>query len=199
MVVIKFVDSGCLTWCRHEPVPTFRVLEPGRAQEWTAHSWRPEYRNFRVRSGGNPPPEGRNDITGHLTDVASYATGKHEFRFGGEVRQGRVDEFYFRRSLGSFTFDGTQGPWAGTCVATNVLCADTLALADFLASDVSTSSIVVGNAERHVLVNSFAFFGQDAWRATPRLTLNFGLRYEYSGPLHTGDRDLLVFIPARAW
>jgi Carboxypeptidase regulatory-like domain len=146
---------------------------------------------------GITPPEGRNDITGHLTDIVSYATGKHELRFGGEIRQGRVDEFYFRRSLGSFSFDGTQGPWAGTCPAANVTCRDTLALADFLAGDVSASSIAVGNAERHVLVNSFTFFGQDAWRATPRLTLNFGLRYEYSGPLHNGDRDLPVFIPGK--
>jgi hypothetical protein len=146
---------------------------------------------------GITPPEGRNDITGHLTDIASYVTGKHQLRFGGEVRQGRVDEFYFRRSLGSFTFDGTQGPWAGTCPAANALCTNTLALADFLAGDVSTSSIAVGNAERHVLVNSLGFFGQDAWRATPRLTLNFGLRYEYSGPLHNNDRDLPVFIPGK--
>jgi Carboxypeptidase regulatory-like domain len=71
---------------------------------------------------GITPPEGRNDITGHLTEIVSDATGKHELRFGGELRQGRVDEFYFRRSLGSFTFDGTQGPWAGTCPATNVMC-----------------------------------------------------------------------------
>ena len=58
---------------------------------------------------GITPPEGRNDITGHLTDIVSYTTGRHQFRFGGEVRQGRVDEFYYRRSLGSFNFDGSQG------------------------------------------------------------------------------------------
>ena len=59
---------------------------------------------------GITPPEGRNDITGHLTDIVSYVTGRHQLRFGGEVRQGRVDEFYFRRSTGAFNFDGTQGP-----------------------------------------------------------------------------------------
>jgi TonB dependent receptor len=146
---------------------------------------------------GITPPEGRNDITGHLTDIVSYATGKHQLRFGGEVRQGRVDEFYFRRSLGKFAFDGTQGPWAGTCPVANVLCADRLALADFLAGDVSTSSIAVGDAERRILVNSFSFFGQDAWHAKQRLTLNVGLRYEYGGPLHNGDRDLAVFVPGK--
>jgi hypothetical protein len=146
---------------------------------------------------GITPPEGRSDGTGHLTDIVSYVTGKHQLRFGGEVRQGRVNEFYFRRSLGSFTFDGTQGPWAGTCPAANAICSNTLALADFLAGDVSTSSIAVGDAQRHVLVNSFAFFGQDAWQATPRVTLNFGLRYEYAGPLHNDDQDLAVFIPGK--
>jgi outer membrane receptor protein involved in Fe transport len=146
---------------------------------------------------GITPPEGRNDITGHLTDVVSYVTGKHQLRFGGEVRQGRVDEFYFRRSLGTFSFDGTQGPWVGTCSAADVVCTDTLALADFLAGDVGTSSIAVGNAERHVLVNSVAVFGQDGWRATPKLTLTAGLRYEYSGPLHNGNQDLPVFIPGK--
>ena len=146
---------------------------------------------------GVTPPEGRNDITGHLTDIASYVMGRHQLRFGGEVRQGRVDEFYFRRSLGSFTFDGTQGPWAGTCPAANVICANTLALADFLVGDVSTSSIAVGNAERHVLVNSFGLFGQDAWQATRKLSLNFGLRYECAGPLHNRNKDLPVFIPGK--
>ena len=51
---------------------------------------------------GITPPQGRNDITGMLTDIVSYTVGRHQFRFGGEFRQGRVDEFYFRHSLGKF-------------------------------------------------------------------------------------------------
>ena len=143
---------------------------------------------------GITPPEGRNDITGHLTDIISYTIGKHQFRLGGEVRQGRVNEFYFRRSLGSFNFDGTQGPWAGsaTCVASPQTCA----LADFLAGDVASSSLAVGDAERFVRVNGLDFFGQDAWQVTRKLNVNFGLRYEYVGPLHSQNKDLAVFIPA---
>jgi hypothetical protein len=146
---------------------------------------------------GITPPEGRNDITGHLTDIVSYNVGAHQLRMGGEVRQGRVDEFYFRRSLGAFTFDGTQGPWAGTCAAGDTTCAATTALADFLAGDVSTSSIAVGDAERHATANGFDFFGQDSWQVTRKLNLNLGLRYEYFGPAHTSDKDLAVFIPGR--
>src|SRR5215831_731011 len=46
---------------------------------------------------GLTPPEGRNDVTGHLTDVASYTVGKQQLRFGAEIRQARVNEFYHRR------------------------------------------------------------------------------------------------------
>jgi hypothetical protein len=142
---------------------------------------------------GLTPPEGRNDVTGMLSDIISYNTGKHQFRFGGEVRQGRVNEFYHRRGTGKFSFDGTQGPWAGSCVTGDPTCA----LADFLAGDVSTSSIAVGNPERFVTVNGYNLFVQDGWQLTRKLNLNFGLRYEYFGPLHSDRRDLAVFVPGK--
>jgi hypothetical protein len=150
---------------------------------------------------GITPPEGRNDITGHLTDIVSYVTGRHQLRFGGEIRQGRVNEFYFRRSTGAFNFDGSRGPWARYCTANPAVAAcdqNTTALADFLAGDVSTSSIAVGNAERQVLVNGYDFFASDAWQVTSKLNLNLGLRYEYFGPLHSnGASDLGVFVEGR--
>jgi len=162
---------------------------------------------------GITPPEGRNDITGHLTDIVSFNTGKHQFRFGGEVRQGRVNEFYYRRSLGSFAFDGSQGPWSATitaCASTNpppscqtqglttpAIATATGALADFLAGDVQSSSIAVGDQERTVTVNGFDLFFQDSMQVTRKLNLNFGLRYEYFGPLHNDTKDLAVFVASK--
>jgi len=139
---------------------------------------------------GITPPEGRNDITGMLADIVSYNVGKHQFRFGGEMRQGHVDEFYFRHSLGNFIFDGSQGPWHNTGDPTS-------ALADFLAGDVQSSSIAVGNAERKVTVNGFDFFAQDSMQVTHRLNVNWGLRWDYFGPLHNGSKDLAVFVPGK--
>ncbi len=149
---------------------------------------------------GITPPEGRNDITGMLADIVSYTRGKHQFRFGGEIRQGHVNEFYYRHSLGQYTFDGTQGPWAGSCgpaATATPVCLDTLALADFLAGDVSSSSLTVGDAERTVTVNGLSFFGADQWQVTRKLNINFGLRWEYFGPLHNDSKDLAVFIPGK--
>ena len=155
---------------------------------------------------GITPPEGRSDLTWHLTDIASLSTGNHQFRFGGEIRQGRVDEFYHRHGTGAFAFDGSQGPWdgptgCGAAVPTTAcagLSTAAFALADFLAGDVSTSSIAVGNPERFVKVNAFNFFAGDNWQITKKLNLNLGLRYEYFGPLHSsGVADLGVFVSGK--
>jgi hypothetical protein len=148
---------------------------------------------------GITPPEGRNDITGMLTDIVSYNVGKHQFRFGGEFRQGHVDEFYFRHSLGSFIFDGTQGTYTNCGTLSNTLCSDpnVASLADFLGGFVSSSSIAVGDAERKVVVNGVDFFGQDSWQVTPRLNINLGLRWDYFGPLHNGSKDIAVFVPGK--
>jgi hypothetical protein len=158
---------------------------------------------------GLTPPEGRNDVTGHLTDIVSYTVGKQQMRFGAEVRQGRVNEFYHRGGTGQFVFDGTSGPWGSICsgAATSTaacqglfnsgLLSNAEALADYLAGDVSTSSIAVGNPERFVTVNAFNLYFQDAWQFTQRLNIDLGLRYEYFGPLHSDRKDLAVFIPGQ--
>jgi hypothetical protein len=161
---------------------------------------------------GQTPPEGREDITGHLTDVVSHTFGKHQLRFGGEFRRAQLEEFYHRHALGSFTFDGTQGPWYTdyqTCTgyfATVSGCLpqgqgtydyDILTLADFLSGDVSRSSIALGDPTRLVYVKTFNLFVQDAWQFSRRLTLNYGLRWDYEGPLGDDKKDLSVFIPSK--
>src|ERR1700731_1107194 len=122
---------------------------------------------------GQTPPEGREDITGHLTDVVSYTVGKHQFRFGGEFRRAQLEEFYHRHGLGTLRFDGTQGPWAGSANDSNVL-----SLADFLGGylNPNRSSIALGNPTRLVFVKTFALFAQDAWQVSRKLPVNYGLR-----------------------
>jgi outer membrane receptor protein involved in Fe transport len=147
---------------------------------------------------GETPPEGRNDITGHLTDGLSWVIGKHELKMGGELRKAQLDEFYHRHALGSFTFDGSQGPVRNPTTAGDTWNAGNLyvdALADFLAGYVSTASIALGDPDRQVFVNTWDLFAQDAWQVTPKLNFNYGLRWDYEGPLHNDAKDLSVFRP----
>jgi len=150
-------------------------------------------------------PSGRNDITYHITDNASYVQGKHQFRFGAEIRFANVNEFYHRRGRGRFTFTGGEGPWAGcataacTALTNSGLLGNALALADFLAGDVHKSVLAVGNPERTVRVNAVNTHFQDSWQITRNFNLNLGLRWEYFGPLHNGDKDLAFFDVAKGF
>jgi hypothetical protein len=140
---------------------------------------------------GRTPPLGRDDITGHLTDAVSFITGSHQIRFGGEYRRLHLNEYYLRNSVGSFQFNGQQGPWADD----DTIPSNVKSLADFLAGDVYKSTLVIGDPRRKILGNAFALFTQDTWQIKPRLSLNFGLRYDYIGPFHDDSKDLSTFRP----
>jgi outer membrane receptor protein involved in Fe transport len=145
---------------------------------------------------GETPPEGRNDITGHLTDDLSWVVGKHQIKLGGELRKAQLDEFYQRHALGSFTFDGSQGPdTANPNDSWDAGDPRVDALADFLSGRLSNASIALGDPDRQVFVNTWDLFAEDAWQATPKLSVNFGLRWDYEGPLHNSYKNLSVFRP----
>jgi hypothetical protein len=169
---------------------------------------------------GVTPPLGRTDITGHLNEDFTWTKGAHQLHFGGEFRKAQVHEFYLLGARGNIFFDGTQGPWAAPTGSTP--CAalgngtqpfgtvgnpaagpsdpNVLYLADFLAGcdDTSVTNITQGDPRRLVYVNSFAYYGQDTWQVAKKLSLNYGLRFDYEGPVHTGQPNLSVFDPSLA-
>jgi outer membrane receptor protein involved in Fe transport len=150
---------------------------------------------------GETPPEGRNDITGQISDNVSWVKGKHQMKIGGEFRKIQLNEFYHRNAQGNFKFNGSQGGWDLTKstltagITDPAVQARLLSLADFLAGDVYSSNITIGNPERLVYVNTFAGFAQDSYQVTPKLNFNLGLRWDYEGPLHDSKKDLSVFRP----
>jgi outer membrane receptor protein involved in Fe transport len=145
---------------------------------------------------GLTPTGGREDITGHINEALSYVVGKHQFRFGGEVRRGQVYDNQHAGQRGVFSFQPltSSDPWKNSPLITD---GHVWALADFLKGDVYTASIVQGDPARKVFQNSFALFGQDNWQVTPQLNLNLGLRYDYIGPIHDGRHDLSTFLPSQ--
>ncbi|HWA95735.1 MAG TPA: TonB-dependent receptor [Terracidiphilus sp.] len=141
---------------------------------------------------GNTPPEGRNDITGHLDDAVNWTIGKHQLRFGGEYRQMQLNEFYWRHSAGSFTFDNTYpSPWQNDPDVDS----RTASLANFLAGYLSLGSQAFGDPERTVYSHAYDLFAQDSYQVTANLNVNFGLRYDFMQPMHNDKKDLSVFRP----
>jgi hypothetical protein len=152
----------------------------------------PHFRISGFDSVGSVAPSGRNDIVGHITDTASLTKGKHDIRFGGEYRQGQIDAFNSGNSTGLFRFNGSVGPWASDNVSDN----NVKSLADYLAGYIdSGATLATGDPTRQVFINTFDFFAQDAWRLSQRLTINYGVRYDYEGAPHDPFKNLSIFLP----
>jgi Carboxypeptidase regulatory-like domain/TonB dependent receptor len=111
-----------------------------------------------------------------FTDNASYVMGKHNLRFGGEVRTGSTDNTRNTFGSGEIRF---------------------ASLADFAAGNIRSGDFIfVGNNHRVVSQKSFGLFLQDDWRVNSKLTVNAGLRYDLSLPIHEQNDLLSNFDPA---
>ena len=140
---------------------------------------------------GATQPSGRTDVTGHVTDNFHWTVGRHQMKFGGEFRRSNVNQLYFSSARGTFTFDGSRGPWGGS--GTNLS-----AISDFLLGAPSNSSgarLLQGNAQRVWTLNTIDAWAQDDFKVTPRLTLNYGVRYTIPGVIHAAADDIYQFVP----
>jgi Carboxypeptidase regulatory-like domain len=140
---------------------------------------------------GATQPSGRTDVTGHVTDNLHWSLGRHEFKFGGEYRHSNVNQLYFSSARGTFTFDGSRGPWG----ASGTQLSD---LSDFLVGETSNSSgakLLQGNAQRVWTLSTEDLWVQDDFKATRRLSLNYGVRYTVPGVIQAAANDIYQFIP----
>jgi hypothetical protein len=147
---------------------------------------------------GASNPLGRIDTTGHITDNLTYTAGRHTLRFGGEYRRAVLDVFYDINKRGTFTFDGSRGPWATDFSVSN----NVRALSDFLAglpTNSNGATIARGQLQRLYLQNSFDYWGGDTFQVNSRLTVNYGVRFTYQGILHDDKNSITNFIPSKGF
>lgn len=107
-------------------------------------------------------------------DNVSIIHGKHAFKFGGEYVYDQSSNNVTANAKSQIRFNG---------------------LSQFFQGTLSKAFLFVGDAQRHLYNNSVAGFVQDDWRATPRLTLNLGVRYEINGVVHERDGLMANFDP----
>ena len=124
-----------------------------------------------------PKFQGPDTIT-QFVDHISYTAGKHALRFGGEIHRDGVRNAAYGNSRGSITFLG------------GILNPASTQLEDFFAGFPFKASVEVGDPTLHLHNWAYAAFLQDDWRIARNLTLNLGLRYEYSSVVQE-DHNLL--------
>ena len=104
--------------------------------------------------------------------------GRHELKYGARYQQSQSNTSDAKRSAGKFTFDRTytQGP-DPTKTATNSgdgFASMLLGLPSSAYADIAISPALQNKY--------YAAYVQDDWKATNRLTLNVGLRFEHETP-----------------
>jgi hypothetical protein len=132
------------------------------------------------------------NTTINANDNLTWVRGTHTFKAGAFYQRNRKDQIAWGNVNGQFSF--SLGPTAaGTCPA-NTTCGDPLASAligDFDSFDQSTA-----RPTGKFRYNQFEFYVQDTWRATPRLTLDYGMRFSYIPPQYDAANQIALFNPS---
>lgn len=117
---------------------------------------------------------GRNGVvrsqTLQVTDNFTWSKGRHTMKFGVDLRRLRstdITSFTTGDDYGDINF---QGLYTGNDFA------------DFLLGVPASTTIAKTGPDSDGRVWHYHYFAQDSWKVSPKLTLEFGLRYEYHPP-----------------
>ncbi len=131
------------------------------------YSYVPDYINVVVTGGFTIGNQTENESrratsTFQVLDDVSVIHGSHQLAFGGNIAnwQSKSNSGAYKQGVFSFTGQATGS-----------------GLADLLSGKL-TSVNESASSILHSRQWYFGFYGQDTWKLTPRLTLNYGLRWE---------------------
>jgi outer membrane receptor protein involved in Fe transport len=120
----------------------------------------------------------------NFVEIATWNHGPHSFKFGSDTLLAWRD----RRDTSS---QGDFGCGAGICdsngfsqniTGSAAVAGSGLSMATFLLGDVSSfGRVIYATALPEAHNTHQAFFAQDTWHVTPKLTLNLGVRWDYLG------------------
>ncbi len=129
--------------------------------------------------GINPYYSRHVNNTYQILDNFSKVIGTHTLKFGANFHYDQITDYEFGAQNGTFTFNGTE---------TGVDFADFLigAPADYAQG----AQIPMYTRGRY-----FGVYGQDGWRFRPNLTLNYGLRWEFSTPWWEAHNQIETLVP----
>ncbi len=137
-----------------------------------------QFTNFGALS--DPIPSLTRNQTIRAMDIFLRNVGKHNIRVGGEVRRVQQNSLTDPNARGTFAFSGYT---TSDLTTSGLPVANTgFDFADYLLGLPQTTSVQFGEPSNYFRSWVYDGFIQDDWRATPHLTVLYGLRYEYFAP-----------------
>jgi len=105
-------------------------------------------------------PRHRVDSNNQLIDNLSWKVGKHDVKAGFEFRRTSIQQYFNKYYRGRLRF---------------------ASLSDFLAGNLANGLQYSGNSTRHTFENGYGAYVQDSYRLNSRVTVNYGVRWDYYG------------------
>ena len=120
-----------------------------------------------------------------FADSLTYTTGNHTFKFGTDINRVRdIDENLFTgagaytySNINDFILDYQNFAENGALATAGKVCSTSTRIAGKCYTSNYQQGFGPPRFQFHTI--DWAFFGQDDWRVTPRLTLNLGVRWDY--------------------
>ena len=136
--------------------------------------------DFIIGGGSAAPSYSHNGPNPSISDDVSWVKGAHQFTFGGTTYFQQMNFFGGVNTDGTATFTGQN--------TGNIL-------ADFMLGLPSTftQGTMLGFYDRQWY---FDLYAQDSWKITPRLTLNYGIRWEPYTSIYNAYGQIVNFSPA---
>jgi hypothetical protein len=107
----------------------------------------------------------------------TWVKGNHTYKFGGEFSQDGIFNNSSYRGSGNFTFSGneTSDPWQN---GRGLNSSTGFSYASFLLGQVDNYSISPP-FDIKLGQHNLGFFAQDSWKVSRKLTIDYGLRYDF--------------------
>jgi Carboxypeptidase regulatory-like domain len=119
-------------------------------------------------------PQDRHDTTVNLSDNLSWISGRHQFKFGADIRDIQVNNYldFVARGIWFFQAGAEAGMPADPIIALAQL---SVGIPDYAVT-------VKGDTYNSLRSTAMSYYIQDDIHVVPRLVLNVGLRYEHNQP-----------------
>jgi hypothetical protein len=141
------------------------------------------------KSSGFPQLFTENQFT--YEDSLTFTHGRHTAKGGFRFARTRNGSSFYNDVNGTYYYWGAadeltdgQNAAIGEALTPTIYTPSTYGTLYYASASLDLTTLLAPNPYRGYRANEFAAYAEDSWKATSRLNLNYGLRWDYFGPPH---------------